>query len=219
VEPFDIIKSSVEAHGGLASWKQLKTLSFTKKTVLYNEDGSIKKTTTQEQAFSFDKSSSGTIDAMIDTTAYRLEKGNLLVKLGDRYYSLENSELERKKKLVNSALYVVSQPFQLMESDATFERKPDTLIGDKKVFSVRVKYPGESADSDQWTYYFDQDSYKVVGCKVKHNNRVSVIENTSYDTKTNFVFNATRKSTIMNGDKPKFVIAQYEYSNYKVAFD
>lgn len=218
MKPIDIIANSVQAHGGMEKWKQMRSLSFTKKTILYNADGSLKKTITQEQAYTFDKSSSGRIDATIDTIGYRLENDALLVKLGDRYYKLENSELESKKKLVNSALYVVSQPFQLMESGAAFERQSDTLFGDKKAFSLRVKYPGDSSTSDQWTYYFDQDSYKVVGSKVSHNNRVSVIENTSYDLSTPFLFNATRKSTILQGDQPKFDIAEYVYSNYKVKF-
>lgn len=218
VEPIVIIGRSVEAHGGLESWKQLKSLSFTKKTVLYNEDGSVKKNVTQDQAFLFNTSSSGTLDAVIDTISYRLEDDKVLVKLGDQYYDLENAERDAKKKLVNSALYVVSQPFQLLESSATFERKSDTVFGDKPTFSIRVKYPGDSPSSDQWTYYFDQDSFRVVACKVKHNNRVSIIENISYDRSTPFLFNATRKSTIMDGSNPKFVIAEYEYSNYKVTF-
>lgn len=216
MEPIDIIAKSVEAHGGLESWKQLKSLSFTKKTILYNEDGSIKQNTTQDQAFSFDQNSSGTIDALIDTVAYRLENEDLLVKLGDKYYNLENSELEKRKKLVNSALYVTSQPFQLLESGATFKRKKDSVIGAQKVLAIRIHYPNDTSTSDQWTYYIDQETFLVAACKVKHSTRTSLIENTSYDRNTRFVFNATRKSTITENGKAKFVIAEYEYSNYKV---
>ena len=32
----DILSKSLEAHGGLELWQQVDTLSFTKKTILYN---------------------------------------------------------------------------------------------------------------------------------------------------------------------------------------
>lgn len=34
-----ILKKSLKAHGGLELWQKIDTLSFTKKTILYNQKG------------------------------------------------------------------------------------------------------------------------------------------------------------------------------------
>ena len=216
MKPIDIINKSVQAHEGLEQWKQLKSLSFTKKTTLYHEDGSLRKESLQHQSFLFGGNPSGTIHSSMDSVSYRLKKRDIYMQTRDSSFQLSGEELKSKQNLFVSALYVASQPFQLLESGATFEQKSDTIFGTKKAYAIRVKYQGDSSTSDQWTYYFDQESYRVVACKVKHNQRVSVIENTSYDESTPFVFNATRKSTIVENGKPKFVIAEYSYTNYKV---
>ena len=44
-----ILLKSLEAHGGLELWKKIDTLSFTKKTILYNQEGVKEKEITQHQ--------------------------------------------------------------------------------------------------------------------------------------------------------------------------
>ena len=46
-----IIKKSIEVHGGIDNWKNIKQLSFDKQTVLYHEDGSVELKTDQFQLF------------------------------------------------------------------------------------------------------------------------------------------------------------------------
>lgn len=216
MEPISIINNSIEAHGSLGAWDKLNSLSFIKKAIVYNEDGSIKSKSVQTQEFLFDTELSASIYSKLDSVQYQLNKGKISVERSDTLYDPKNEELEKVKNQFSSALYVVSQPFQLIQSGAKFELKKDTLINRNQVYSVRVIYNEEDKNSDQWTYYFDKKSYKVLACKVRHNNRESLIENTSFDSSTPFLFNATRKSTILDHGKPKFVIAEYEYSNYKV---
>lgn len=218
LEPIDIVQESVKVHGTMEAWKNIKSLSFTKKTQLFNEDGSLKQKIVQDQEFQFGNEYSASIYSHLDSTSYHLKEGQIHTEIGDYLFVLGGKELKSKQRLFKSALYVTSQPFQLIESGARFERKQDTLFGEKKVFAIRVHYKGDTSASDQWTYYFDQNTFEVVACSVQHNDRISVIENTSYDSATPFLFNSARKSTIMNGGKSNFVIAEYEYSNYKVEF-
>jgi len=35
----DILSKSIKAHGGIELWQKIDTLSFTKKTILYNQEG------------------------------------------------------------------------------------------------------------------------------------------------------------------------------------
>ena len=47
----DILSKSIKAHGGIELWQKIDTLSFTKKTILYNQEGFKEKETTQHQSF------------------------------------------------------------------------------------------------------------------------------------------------------------------------
>ena len=132
-------------------------------------------------------------------------------------HKLSGEEFKKIDHLFSSSLYVVSQPFQLIKSKAIFKRLQDTVVNRKKVYALDVYYKDDTENSDQWTYYFDQNTFNVTACKVRHQKRVSVIENTSYDMSTPFLFNATRKSTIIHA-KERFIIAKYSYSNYNVTF-
>lgn len=216
MEPIDILERSVEVHGGLESWDQLKSISFTKKTILYNEDASVKRESVQNQKFVFGSNPSAFINSVLDSIIYQLVDDTVTIDFADSVFVAQGVEQDRLKAMFSSALYVTSQPFGLLKSGAIFTRELDTVIGKKEVFAIRISYPDDQSDSDQWTYYFDQKDFRVRACKVRHNQRVSLIENTSYDLSTPFLFNATRKSTILEKGRAKFVIAQYEYSNYKV---
>lgn len=218
MEPIFIVNESVKAHGGIESWQNLKSLSFTKKTIIYKEDGSLKSRSIQDQKFDLNNGLSVSLNSILDSVTYKLQNGEVRIQNKDSLYQPVEEELKKTQAMFSSALYVGGQPFHLLESGASFEKSKDTLINNKRVLSIRVHYKDEDVNSDQWTYYFDPNSFKVVACKVRHNGRESLIENTSYDTSTPFLFNATRKSTILENGEPKFVIAEYEYSNYKVEF-
>ena len=47
----DILSKSIKAHGGIEFWQKIDTLSFTKKTILYNQEGVKEKETIQHQSF------------------------------------------------------------------------------------------------------------------------------------------------------------------------
>lgn len=216
LEPIFIIKKSTEAHGGIESWKNLKSLSFTKKTNLYKEDGSLKSTILQNQKFDFENNLSISLNSILDSVKCNLQNGKVTIQNKDSIYRPVGEELNKTQALFSFAMYVTSQPFQLLESGASFERIKDTLVNNKRVLSILVHYKNEGIDSDKWTYYFDPNSFEVTACKVRHNGRESLIENTSYDKSTPFLFNRRRKSTILENGKPKFVFAEYKYMNYRV---
>ena len=218
ITPLEIVQKSVEAHGDMEEWENVKTFSFTKKAVIYNTNGSVNKQVVQDQFFKFRDGRYAFINSRIDSVSYKQVGENIYKRKIDSVYELSGNELEKIENLFSSALYVVSQPFQLIKSKATFERIQDTLVNNKKVYALDVHYKDDSENSDQWTYYFEKNTFKVAACRVKHNKKVSIIENTSYDSSTPFLFNATRKSTIIGNENTSFVIAEYAYSNYKVTF-
>ena len=218
----DILSKSLEAHGGLEIWQQVDTLSFTKKTILYNREGLKEKEITQHQSFYGGDFINGEI------TSIGVGKSRISI-IGDIYSkSIEDSLVvltDDDVKLINksfrSAYYVISQPFNLKQSDALLFYKKDTILNGEKTFVVDVSYKVDENTNtpDQWTYFFNAKTFLVVAAKVFHSPTISFIKNTKFNTKTPFVFNSERVSIFINKDGTEdFVRAAYFYSNFKVVF-
>jgi len=217
----DILSKSLEAHGGLEIWQQVDTLSFTKKTILYNREGLKEKEITQHQSFYGGDFINGEI------TSIGVDKSRISI-IGDIYSkSIEDSlavltddDVKLINKSFRSAYYVISQPFNLKQSDALLFYKKDTILNGEKTFVVDVSYREDENTNtpDQWTYFFNAKTYLIVAAKVFHSPTVSFIENIKFNKETPFVFNAERESVFLNKDGSKdFLRASYFYSNYKVA--
>jgi len=152
----EIISKSIEAHGGFNQWKQIDTLSFVKKTVLFTKKGLKEKEIKQYQSFSFGSSFNGAITSLeSDSTSLTLTSGLYSKSIGDSLLLITEKELPALKNAFKSAYYVVSQPFNLRESTASFRYVKDTVLQNKKTYVVNVSYEGDTEKSDLWTYYFN----------------------------------------------------------------
>ena len=132
---------------------------------------------------------------------------------------LTDEDVKLINKSFKSAYYVISQPFNLSESDALLSYKKDTILNGEKTFVVDVSYKEDQNTNtpDQWTYFFNAKTYLIVAAKVFHSPTVSFIENIKFNKETPFVFNAERESVFLNKDGSKdYLRASYFYSNYKV---
>lgn len=215
-----ILSKSLEAHGGMSAWEQVDSISFHKKTILHTREGVKEKETNQHQTFDLGDGFNGQILTYGDPQiVYSLKDGEYAITKGDSLIILNDDEKESVKATFNSAYYVASQPFHLKESNAQLILKKDTLINDRKTYALDISYLGDTSTSDQWTYFFDAETFLITSCRVKHNTRVSFIENLVYDTYTPFVFNAERESVFLRKDGTKdYLRASYYYSDYRVVF-
>ena len=217
----DILSKSLEAHGGLEIWQQVDTLSFTKKTILYNREGLKEKEITQHQSFYGGDFINGEITSIgVDKSRISIIGDIYSKSIGDSLNVLTNDDVALINKSFRSAYYVISQPFNLRESDALLFYKKDTILNGEKTFVVDVSYREDENTNtpDQWTYFFNAKTYLIVAAKVFHSPTVSFIENIKFNKETPFVFNAERESVFLNKDGSKdFLRASYFYSNYKVA--
>jgi len=218
----DILSKSIKAHGGIELWQKIDTLSFTKKTILYNREGLKEKEITQHQSFYGGDFINGEI------TSIGVDKSRISI-IGDIYSkSIEDSlavltddDVKLINKSFRSAYYVICQPFNLKQSDALLFYKKDTILNGEKTFVVDVSYREDENTNtpDQWTYFFNAKTFLVVAAKVFHSPTISFIKNTKFNTKTPFVFNSERVSIFINKDGTEdFVRAAYFYSNFKVVF-
>ena len=215
-----LLSKSIDAHGGLEFWQKVDTLSFTKKTILYNRKGLKEKEITQHQSFYGGNFINGKITTIGTDKSSISIIGNVYTKrVGDALISISNNEMKSITNAFKSAYYVISQPFNLMESGALLSYKKDTILNDEKTFVVDVSYKEDQNTNtpDQWTYFFNAKTFLIVAAKVFHSPTISFIENIKFNKETPFVFNAERESVFLNKDGSKdYLRASYFYSNYKV---
>jgi len=215
-----ILLKSLEAHGGLELWKKIDTLSFTKKTILYNREGVKEKEITQHQSFYGGIPLHGKISSLgTEKSSISVINGVYTKSIRDSLIPITDREIKAINNSFKSAYYVISQPFNLKESDALLVYKKDTILNGEKTFVVDVSYREDKNTNtpDQWTYFFNAKTFLVVAAKVFHSPTISFIKNTKFNAKTPFVFNSERVSIFMNKDGTEdYVRAAYFYSNYKV---
>ncbi|MDB3913413.1 hypothetical protein OAT36_07685 [Flavobacteriaceae bacterium] len=215
-----LLSKSIDAHGGLEFWQKVDTLSFTKKTILYNRKGLKEKEITQHQSFYGGNFINGKITTIGTDKSSISIIGNVYTKrVGDALISISNNEMKSITNAFKSAYYVISQPFNLMESGALLSYKKDTILNDEKTFVVDVSYKEDQNTNtpDQWTYFINANTYLIVAAKVFHSPTVSFIQNINFNKETPFVFNAERESVFLNKDGSiDYLRASYFYSNYKV---
>jgi len=215
-----ILKKSLKAHGGLELWQKIDTLSFTKKTILYNQKGIKEKEIIQHQSFYGGIPLHGKISSLgTEKSSISVINGVYVKSIRDSLVSITDDEIKAINNSFKSAYYVISQPFNLRESNALLFYKKDTILDGEKTFVVDVSYREDenTRTPDQWTYFFNAKTFLVVAAKVFHSPTISFIKNTKFNTKTPFVFNSERVSVFMNKDGTEdYTRAAYFYSNYKV---
>ena len=173
--PEEVLQKAVQAHGGAAAFEAVKLFSFDKKTSSYDSLGELTKLVEQSFTYDFNKGTSAvgwrdnnlkhqlTIDAL-----------GLSLRVNDTLKTLSEPEKKAFESLLNGGLFVYWQPYKLAsELPENAVVLPDTLIN-TPVWAVSFQF---DHSSDQWVWYFDQNSGVFLGNRVWHNNRYSLILN------------------------------------------
>lgn len=212
-----IIENTVEAYGGEEKWESIKQLSFDKEVTLFLEDGSIERGTNQFQLYQFNDAF-GKIEWEENEIEHQIvfEK-NKISKIENDSMLDSKDELYKAERAFFASEFVIKQPFDLLRDDVILVRENDTVIDAVDCFVISVRYKNEAPDADRWNYIIDKSSYSIVANKVVLKDHTSWVENLTFNTDTDFKFNAHRKSYRLNekGEKT-YLRAEYFYSNYSV---
>ena len=215
----DIISQTVEAYGGIAHWNNIQQLSFDKEVTLFLEDHTIERKTNQFQLFQFEDSfgkiewDENGIEHQIvyeNNNFSKVENDSIITSLEARTYA---------ERAFFASEYVIKQPFDLLRDEVRLVRETDTIVNSKDCYVVSVHYEDEAPDADRWYYIVSKLDNLIVANKVVLKDHTSWVENLTYDTTTDFIFNAHRKSYRLNraGEKT-YLRAEYFYSNYSVLY-
>ena len=215
-----IIEKTIQAHGGIEKWQDVKQLSFDKSVTLFNEDGSTEISTDQFQLFRFGEKLFVKLEWEQEGNDMQIiYENDKVTKMVNDSIVTNEAELARAENAVFAAHYVVCQPFDLLKSGATLTLDETITHNGKECYVIKVNYPGDDEDADQWYYIIDPDSFEVVANQVVLTDHTSWVENLTYDDQTDFQFNSHRKSYRLNevGEKT-YLRAEYFYENYSVEY-
>ncbi len=216
----EIAQRAIAAHGGLDNWQKIKTLEFRKVTTLFHADGNVETKSDQKQSFSFQPRNVYKIAYETDSTQVSLIMDNGYVhKRVNGNVVDDEAELKSARSALLAAQYVVKQPFDLLSQSAELSYLGKETVEGRELHVVAVSYLGDDPDADKWSYYIDPETFVVVANKVVLTDHTSWVENLTYDTTTDFKFNAHRKSYRLNDQGEKtYLRAEYFYSDFKVTY-
>jgi hypothetical protein len=209
----DIVNKSIETHGGYNFFQELKSVSFTKTTRLYKEDGLLESETLHTQSFKLIPDYFLTINWTDNNNEHQITYDrNTVIKLVNTVNVEDQGAVKSALKLGLSAEYVFFQPFKLIDDNCKLSYEGVQMIRDSIETSVvAIKYEDDSPSSDSWRYYFDE-KYRLVAASVKHNNRISLIENLEFQSYKGLLFNKVRKSYFVDSlFQKKQLRAEYRY--------
>ncbi len=201
-----IVNLSIEAHGGMDYWKNLETLKFKKKTILYNADGSIERSSIERHTLHQKDTLYGEILSLDPnqqyTTRFADKKGQKITP--DTILDGTNSFL--------SSHFVVNQPFKMLDPGVELTYIGiDTLANGKAVDVVKAYYGSE--EDDVWWFYFDTESHVLLATLIYHAPTYAFVDNEKMEMIDGMLWNTERTTYRTDSLRNvEYVRAEFVYS-------
>ena len=229
VDPFDqiengvirsILKKSIEFHGGMDRWKNIRKITYSKNFDLLLKDGSVEQSFHQEHSYDY-----GLSDFKITSQ----QNGRLVisVKTSQNFYRTVNGEPIRTNsaqlaRTINSATYVLGMPFKLLDPGVSIQYLGvDTIPNGQEAMVLSASYDTEvhanHSSDEPWRYYFDPETGKVLGNWVLSSDHANFIENISYEEVGGLLLHQYRKSYRLDSlGNIDYLRAEYRYGDYEI---
>ena len=216
-----ILEKALTQSGGYDRWLGIDSMVYTKRSILYDEDGSIESAVLQRHYYRFHPHFEAEISWLEDSLDRQLIYRSESVKMyqGDSFIA---EDRDSDRQAVMSALYVLAQPYKLLDDGATITyRGRSTLPNGKLADVIEASYDPIANENhstqDLWWYHFDPETGDFLGSMVFHSPTYAWIENLSFVDDTPVRFHAARNSyrvdSLMN---IQYLRASFEYSDYEV---
>jgi len=219
-DPVMLVRESIEAHGGLDEWNEIKGISYHKRIVMFLADGNVESDVTQKIVYRFKPKFSGEMQWKKDSTDYRIVfDGKTPQLLVDGAEVRDSVAVNKYFTEFMASYYVFAQPFKLLDdlANRTYEGETELENGEQADV-VKVTYPTENKEkSDEWWYFFDKKTHRLAANMVHHKKGYSYIKNTRYRRVGSLLFNAERKSYNVDSLRNiQYLRADYFLTGFKI---
>ncbi|MFD0862007.1 DUF6503 family protein [Sungkyunkwania multivorans] len=215
-----IVDRAIEQHGGTETWQRIKTIKFDKTSILYFPDGKVESKVTQHQSFQYHPT------YMISIRWEQDDKDFLITSNGDHVAKSVNDSivtdpkaLDAAKKSVLASEYVIFLPFKLKDDNTALHYAGTATFNNDEAHLINTTFSEKRDNADQWTFYFERDSYQLLGYKVVHNGKISLVESLETNTDTGLLLDAHRKSYFLDslGNK-EYLRAEFFYESFQILY-
>lgn len=156
-----IIKASIEAHGGWDTWKSKKNVQYERDSTRYEDDGKVIKEVQLHQM---------TLPPEVKVRQETLRDGKRIVTAfdGSNAWVTEDGKPVTDEKRVRGARnssfgtqYMFCVPFKLADEGTVHEYIGVVKLGNNAFDKVKVTYKPGTGDNPThvWTYYFNQKTH------------------------------------------------------------
>ncbi len=213
-----IVNRSIEHHGGYDKYNKLQSIQFTKQTILFDSSGKEESNIVQRNSFQLHPDIEGTIQWVENGDSIKIEYANSqAVKYVNNIEEKESSE--SAKNSILASLYVLLQPFKLLDEGTGHEYMGEDSIDGTAVNKVALVYDGAKEGDDEWAYFFKVENDEFVANMVDHKGRRSFIQNLSFDSSTPLKLHQHRKSYFVDSLRTiLYLRAEYFYGDYQLDF-
>ncbi|MFT4736824.1 MAG: hypothetical protein ACI8QD_002240 [Cyclobacteriaceae bacterium] len=208
-----LFSQSLVAHDSLGLFDQIGDLSFTKRIVSYDDKLVVRSDITQFHSYQFEPTVGGII--------YWSQRGDstYLQRQDTLYYAFRNGKVDTSASTLkwveatfSSSMFVLLQPFKLIEADSLYESS--FSLEENNYPSISPKYMDSG---DEWTFILDPVSHLVVFNLVKHNDRYSLIANESFQVVKGIKLHHKRSSYFVDQWAiNRQLNSTYVYDNYSI---
>jgi len=216
-----ILNSAFKAAGGLEDYRNMKSISYEKRSVLFLADGGIESDVTQQHKYTLQPHLTGEITWQSDGKSNRIYYSPQAIYKEENGVRIPNSE-ESAQKSFFSATYVLFIPFKLLDPGAqlTYQGR-DTLDSGKIADVIHAEYDAAKHDnhstSEIWWYYFDATDGSHLSSLVYHPPTYAYIENDVITDEHEIRFNVYRKTFRTDAYRNKeYLRGEFYYSNYVI---
>lgn len=217
-----IVENAIRSAGTIEKWKNIASLTYTKKARLLLENGQIESEVTQRHHYVLRPNKSIKISWVVDKDSFLIVHNDLITQKFKNDSIIDQGD--KVTSSVNSALYVVGMPFKLIDKGTvlTYEglKFPNAI---DTVHTIKATYEPKRhqnhSTKDDWWYHFDKNNGAFLSAMVYHEPTYALIENVSVIEKEGLTFPGRRKSYRCNkfGEK-LFLRAEFWYGDYSIKF-
>ena len=219
----DVVRKAIDYVGGWETWESKKDFSFYKNISAVDSTGKVIRKTRQLHQYKMGPSFQGRMTWKVgDDDFIIVNNGAEAKKYKNR---VELSDDKSQNEAWNSSFgsnYVIAMPFKLTDPGTilTYEGI-DTTTLDKPVHSLKVEYEkgaGSTGGMHVWWYYFDVDTYDLVGNYLDYGTGHSL---TTYETftKVDDIRLHLKRYSYASNEKKERVRLKTIYENEEMNFD
>ena len=217
-----VVENAIDAAGSLERWKNIASLSYTKKSRLLLENGEIESEVVQRHHYDFRPDKNIKISWRVGNDRFLIEHNDSISQKFKNDSLVEEGSAVRSS--VNSSLYVLGMPFKLLDKGTDLDYDGlKSINGIDTVHSINATYAPNKyqnhSTQDVWWYHFDKNNGAFLSSLVYHEPTYALIENLEVVHTNGLTFPGIRKSYRCdeNGEKI-FLRAEFWYDDYSVEF-